>query len=211
VSETMQLLQAVLLFLAAGASAIWIGRSRRHYGDADQPALFSAMLGFILAAASGACAAASLIGFDLEEAHQWLERASLLLGLPLIALAALTLARRWIWSRPNWGRVVLGLCVFFELARQLGWSEPYAFGLMLTSALLMIYAGALQWPARLPAAAGVVAGTLLLGSAPLPAGMLMDSPLSELRPLLLAVASPLITLLLVRMPGSAGEDQPAAG
>lgn len=207
----MQLLQAVLLFLAAGASAIWIGRSRRHYGDADQPALFSAMLGFILAAASGACAAASLIGFDLEEAQQWLERASLLLGLPLIALAALTLARRWIWSRPNWGRVVLGLCVFFELARQLGWSEPYAFGLMLTSALLIIYAGALQWPARLPAAAGVVAGTLLLGSAPLPAGMLMDSPLSELRPLLLAVASPLIALLLVRMPGSAGEDQPAAG
>jgi hypothetical protein len=207
----MQLLQALLLFLAAGTSAIWIGRSRRHHGDADQPALFSAMLGFILAAASGACAAASLIGFDLEEAHQWLERASLLLGLPLIALAALTLARRWIWSRPNWGRVVLGLCVFFELARQLGWSEPYAFGLMLTSALLIIYAGALQWPARLPAAAGVVAGTLLLGSAPLPAGMLMDSPLSELRPLLLAVASPLITLLLVRMPGSAGEDQPAAG
>ncbi|MCQ4294105.1 hypothetical protein NAU58_00820 [Pseudomonas stutzeri] len=205
----MELLQAVLLFLAAGASAVLIGRARRRYGEAHQPALFSAMLGFILASASGACGAASLIGINLDEAHQWLERASLLLGLPLIAVAALTLARRWTWSRPNWGRVVLGLCVFFELARQLGWSEPYALGLMLISALLVIYAGALQWPASLPTAAGLAAGVLLLGSAPLPAGVLTDNPLSELRPLLLAIASPLIVALLVRLPGSIGEDRPA--
>jgi hypothetical protein len=206
----MQLLQAVLLLLSAGVSAVWIGRARRHYGEADQPALFSAMLGLILAAASGACGAASLIGIDLEEAHQWLERASLLLGLPLIAVAALTLARRWHWSRPNWGRVVLGLCVFFELARQLGWSEPYAFGLMLASALLVAYAAALQWPASLPTAAGLAAGVLLLGTAPLPNSLLIDNPLSELRPLLLAIASPLIAALLVHLPGSATEDQPAA-
>jgi hypothetical protein len=103
----------------------------------------------------------------------------------------------------------LGLCVFFELARQLGWSEPYAFGLMLTSALLVVYAGALQWPASLPTLAGLAAGALLLGAAPLPNGVSIVHPLGDLRPLLLAIASPLLTILLVRLPGSTREDSPA--
>jgi len=202
----MELLQSLLLTLAAAASAIQIGRARRRYDEADQPALFSAMLAFILAAASGATG----LGGGLAEAQQWLERATLLLGLPLLALAALTLARRWVWSRPNWGRVVLGLCVFFELARQLGWSEPYALGLLLASALLVIYAAVLQWPDRLPSGAGVAAGVLLLLMLPIPSGSAIDNPLAGAEPLLLAIASPLLALLLLRLPGSTGEQQPTA-
>ncbi|AEJ06993.1 hypothetical protein [Stutzerimonas stutzeri] len=202
----MELLQSLLLTLAAAASAIQIGRARRRYGETDQPALFSAMLAFILAAASGATG----LGGGLAEAQQWLERATLLLGLPLLALAALTLARRWVWSRPNWGRVVLGLCVFFELARQLGWSEPYALGLLLASALLVIYAAVLQWPDRLPSGAGVAAGVLLLLMLPIPSGSAIDNPLAGAEPLLLAIASPLLALLLLRLPGSTGEQQPTA-
>lgn len=202
----MELLQCLLLTLAAAASAIQIGRARRRYDEADQPALFSAMLAFILAAASGATGLAG----GLAEAQQWLERATLLLGLPLLALAALTLARRWVWSRPNWGRVVLGLCVFFELARQLGWSEPYALGLLLASALLVIYAAVLQWPDRLRSGAGVAAGVLLLLMLPIPSGSAIDNPLAGAEPLLLAIASPLLALLLLRLPGSTGEQQPTA-
>lgn len=202
----MELLQSLLLTLAAAASAILIGRARRRYGEADQPALFSAMLAFILAAASGASGLAG----GLAEAQQWLERATLLLGLPLLALAALTLARRWAWSRPNWGRVVLGLCVFFELARQLGWSEPYALGLLLASALLVIYAAVLQWPERLSSGAGVAAGVLLLLMLPMPSGSTIGNPLAGAEPLLLAIASPLLALLLLRLPGSTGEQQPTA-
>lgn len=202
----MELLQSLLLTLAAAASAIQIGRARRRYGEADQPALFSAMLAFILAAASGATGLAG----GLAEAQQWLERATLLLGLPLLALAALTLARRWAWSRPNWGRVVLGLCVFFELARQLGWSEPYALGLLLASALLVIYAAVLQWPERLSSGAGVAAGVLLLLMLPMPSGSTIGNPLAGAEPLLLAIASPLLALLLLRLPGSTGEQQPTA-
>ncbi|WP_326428964.1 hypothetical protein VQ574_18015 [Stutzerimonas frequens] len=202
----MELLQALLLTAAAATSAILIGRARRRYGEADQPALFSAMLAFILAAASGATGLAG----GLAEAQQWLERASLLLGLPLLALAALTLARRWAWSRPNWGRVVLGLCVFFELARQLGWSESYALGLLLASALLVIYAAVLQWPERLPSGAGVAAGVLLLLMLPLPGSMAIGKPFAGAEPLLLAIASPLLAVLLLRLPGSAREQQPTA-
>ena len=164
------------------------------------------MLAFILAAASGATGLAG----GLAEAQQWLERASLLLGLPLLALAALTLARRWAWSRPNWGRVVLGLCVFFELARQLGWSEPYALGLLLASALLVIYAAVLQWPDRLPSGAGIAAGVLLLLMLPLPGSMAIGNPFAGAQPLLLAIASPLLAVLLLRLPGSAREQQPTA-
>ncbi|WAE52110.1 hypothetical protein [Stutzerimonas frequens] len=202
----MELLQALLLTVAAATSAILVGRARRRYGEADQPALFSAMLAFILAAASGATGLAG--GF--AEAQQWLERASLLLGLPLLALAALTLARRWVWSRPNWGRVVLGLCVFFELARQLAWSEPYALGLLLASALLVIYAAVLQWPDRLPSGAGVTAGVLLLLMLPLPGSMAIGNPFVGAQPLLLAIASPLLAFLLLRLPGSARGQQPTA-
>jgi len=202
----MELLQSLLLTLAAAASAIQIGRARRRYDEADQPALFSAMLAFILAAASGATGLAG----GLAEAQQWLERATLLLGLPLLALTALTLARRWVWSRSNWGRVVLGLCVFFELARQLGWSEPYALGLLLASALLVIYAAVLQWPERLPSGAGVAAGVLLLLMLPMPSGSTIGNPLAGVEPLLLAIASPLLALLLLRLPGSTGEQQPTA-
>ena len=199
----MELLQALLLTVAAATSAILVGRARRRYGEADQPALFSAMLAFILAAASGATGLAG----GLAEAQQWLERASLLLGLPLLALAALTLARRWAWSRPNWGRVVLGLCVFFELARQLGWSEPYALGLLLASALLVIYAAVLQWPDRLPSGAGVTAGVLLLLMLPLPGSIAIGNPFAGAQPLLLTIASPLLAFLLLRLPCSAREQQ----
>src|SRR3546814_8500638 len=55
VNPTMELLQSILLALTAGTSALLIGRARRCYGEADQPALFSALLGFILTAASAAC------------------------------------------------------------------------------------------------------------------------------------------------------------
>ncbi|MCQ4326912.1 hypothetical protein CXK94_13115 [Stutzerimonas stutzeri] len=198
----MDLLQTLLLALGAGAGALRVGRARRHYGEAEQPALFGALLGFVLLAASGAVGVAGFAGMAVQEAQQWLERASLLLGLPLIALAMLTLARGWAWSRPNWGRVVLGLCVCFELARQLGWSAPYALGLLLASALLVLYAGLLQWPARLPGVAGLGAAILLLAGTPMD-GTPLENPLNAYRPLLLALASPLLAWLLLRLPNSA--------
>ena len=149
------------------------------------------------------------LGGGLAEAQQWLERATLLLGLPLLALAALT--RHDAGLEPaELGPVVLGLCVFFELARQLGWSEPYALGLLLASALLVIYAAVLQWPDRLPSGAGVAAGVLLLLMLPMPSGSAIGNPLAGAEPLLLAIASPLLALLLLRLPGSTGEQQPTA-
>ena len=205
-----ELLQATLLTLFALASAVWIGTSRRGYGEPDQPALFCALLAFSLAAGTGACAVARLaLGLDTLEAERWLLQATLLLGLPLVGVVALTLSRKWIWSRPTWGRVVIGLCAFFELARQFGWSVPYAFSLGLLSALLVVYAGLLQWPARLQPAAGVAGGALMLALLPWTGLPLGSNPLGPYQQLCLAFASPIIAWLLLHLPGNLREETPA--
>lgn len=210
-NPTADLLQATLLMLTGLASAVWIGRARRGYGEADQPALFSVLLAFSLAAGAGACAAARLVlSADTLGAERWLTQATWLLGLPLVGLAALTLARRWAWSRPTWGRIVIGLCAFFELARQLGWSAPYALALGLLAAALLIIAGLLQWPARQQAAAGLVSGLLLAAPLPWDMGSLAPAPLQRYQLLCLAVAAPLIAWLLLRLPGTLRNHQEAS-
>lgn len=205
-----ELLQATLLTLTALASAVWIGAARRGYGEPDQPALFCALLAFSLAAGTGACAVARL-GFGLEtlEAERWLLQATLLLGLPLVGVVALTLSRQWIWSRPTWGRVVIGLCAFFELTRQFGWASEYAFALGLTSALLVAYAGLLQWPKRLQAIAGAVGGVLMLALMPLTGMTIGPNPLAAYEQLCLALACPIIAWLLLNLPGNLREENSA--
>lgn len=205
-SPMPDLLQATLLMLAGLSSAVWIGTARRGYGEPDQPALFCALLAFSLAAGTGACAAGRLaFGLDTLEAERWLMQATLLLGLPLVGVVALTLSRAWTWSRPTWGRIVIGLCAFFELARQLGWSAPYALALGLLSALLVVYAGALQWPARLQASAGAAGGVLMLIAVPWSGLTFGPNPLGGFQQLWLALACPIIAWLLLNLPGNLRE------
>ncbi|MCG6540886.1 hypothetical protein MCB86_12470 [Pseudomonas sp. KSR10] len=205
-----ELLQATLLTLSGLSSAIWIGTARRGYGEPDQPALFCALLAFSLAAGTGACAAARLaIGLDTLEAERWLMQATLLLGLPLVGVVALTLGRKWIWSRPTWGRIVIGLCAFFELARQLDWSAPYALTLGLLSALLVLYAGLLQWPARLQASAGVAGSALMLALLPWTGLSIGPNPLGAYQQFWLALACPIIAWMLLNLPGNLREEHSA--
>lgn len=202
-SPVMELLQAVLLMLTASASGVWIGLARRHYGEPHQPALFSALLAFTLAACTGACATARLaFGADTLEAERWLLQATLLLGVPLVGVVVLTLSRQWVLSRPAWGRVVIGLCAFFELARQFGWSAHYALSLGLLSALVVAYAGLMQWPERLQAAAGLAGGALLLALLPWGGLLVGANRLQAYQPLWLALATPIIAWLVLRLPVS---------
>ncbi|ERI51063.1 hypothetical protein N878_23995, partial [Pseudomonas sp. EGD-AK9] len=93
-----------VLALACLACALVIGKARKHYGEADQPALFCALLGFLLPAAAAGVGMLRY-GFDpgWQGAHLWLSQASSFLALPLLGAAALALGRGWAWSRPNWG------------------------------------------------------------------------------------------------------------
>lgn len=206
-----ELLQALLLTLSALASAVWIGIARRGYGEPDQPALFSALLASSLAAGTGACAVARLgFGLDTLAGERWLMQATLMLGLPLVGVAALSLGRRWAWSRPTWGRILIGLLVFFELTKQLGWSSEYAFGVGLSSALLVAYSGLVQGPTTLKALAGVAGGGLMLALMPLSGMTIGPNPFTPYAPLCLALACAVIGWLLLNLPGNGREEHDAA-
>ena len=195
-----------LLALACLACVIAIGRARKHYGEADQPALFCALLGFLLPAAAATVGA---IRFgsdpDAQTAHLWLSQASSFLGLPLLGAAALALGRGWQWSRPNWGRILLGLCAFFELFRQMNQLDDYRLLLNLATLLLILYAGAVQWPRRahLLVASAVVGLFLLAGLAVGTEGFIGPLRRIDLFHALLTPAYPLLAWLLLSLPGSA--------
>ena len=194
------------LALACAACVWFIGRARRHYGEADQPALFCALLGFLLPAAA---AAVGVIRFGIDPsvqaAHLWLSQASGFLGLPLLGAAALALGRGWQWSRANWGRILLGLCAFFELFRQMNQLEDYRLLLNLATLLLIVYAGAMQWPRRAPLAAAIaVVGLFLLaGLAVGTQGFIGSLRRVDLFHALLTLAYPLLAWLLLNLPASA--------
>ena len=197
-----------VLALACMVCVIAIGKARKHYGEADQPALFCALLGFLLPAAA-ATAGVIRFGFDpsAQAAHLWLSQASSFLGLPLLGVAALTLGRGWAWSRPNWGRVVLGLCAFFELFRQMNLLEDYRLLLNLASLLLIVYAGAIQWPRRTPAyAATVIVGLFLLATLAIGSeGLIGPLRRIDLLHAVLTPAYPLLAWLLLSLPGHAAD------
>jgi hypothetical protein len=193
-----------LLALACLACAIALGKARGRHPEADQPALFCALLGFLLPAAA-ATSGALRYGLDpnWQAAHLWLSQASSFLGLPLLGLAALSLGRSWAWSRPNWGRAVLGLCAFFELFRQMNLLEDYRLLLGLASLLLILHAGSRQWPRRTPtlAAAGAVGLFLLAGLAVGTQGFIGPLRRVDLYHGLLTAAYPLIAWLILDLPG----------
>ena len=163
-----------LLALACLAGAIAIGRARRHYGEADQPALFCALLGFLLPAAA-ATAGLMRHGVDWQAAQLWLSQAS----------------------------TFLGLCACFELFKQLTRLDDYRPLLNLATLLLILYAGAVQWPRRAPALAGAgVAGLFLLAAGA--GGLRRVEPFDAL----LIAAYPLLAWLLLALPGSDAAEKP---
>jgi hypothetical protein len=195
-----------VLALACLACAIAIGKARRPYGEADQPALFCALLGFLLPAAAATVGVVRFgIDPDAQAAHLLLSQASSFLGLPLLGAAALALGRGWEWSRANWGRILLGLCAFFELFRQMNQLEDYRLLLNLATLLLILYAGAVQWPRRAPLASAIaIVGLFLLaGLAVGTEGFIGSLRRVDLFHALLTPAYPLLAWLLLSLPGSA--------
>ena len=202
-------LSDALLAIACLACVLALGKQRSRTMADQRPRLFCMQMGFALPMAA-AMAGALRFGLapDLRELHEWLSRASSLLGLPLLGLVALSLGRQWNWSGPTWGRLLLGLCAFFELFRQLGWLHEYRQGLQLASLLLILYGGILQWPQRLPVLlASTVAGLfvfagLVIGTA----GAIGPFLRIDLFHALLALAYPLLAWLLMLL---ADQESPA--
>jgi hypothetical protein len=195
-------LSDAVLALACLACVLQLGR---HWADQPQlegPRLFCIRLGFALPAAAAAVGAIRYgLTAEVSELHGWLSRASSFLGLPLLGLAALGLSRDWKWRGPAWGRVLLGLCAFFELFRQLGWVSEYQLFLQLGSLLLILAAGLSQWPRRRPALLALGVGGLFAAAGLLVGTNGMIGPLRriDLFHALLTPAYPLLAWLLIEL------------
>lgn len=202
-----------LLALACIASTLLIGKARSRYQEGDQPALFCALLGFGLTAAAAICGS---IRYGLDPSwqgtHLWLSQASAFLGLPLIGCAALALSRSWVWSRANWGRILLGLCAFFELARQLNQLDEYRLLLNLITLALVLYAGIIQRPdkALMLTAVAAVGLFIVAGLAVGTNGYMGAIRRVDLFHLLLTPAYPLLAWLLLKLPGHKGVSTEAS-
>ncbi|HSC84752.1 MAG TPA: hypothetical protein VLC30_14150 [Pseudomonas sp.] len=186
-----------LLALICLASLLWL---RPRF--AGQPLLRPLLLGFGLTVTAALCGS---VRYGLEpswaELHRAFSQLGSALGLPLLGLAALCLSRGRAWGRPVWTVLVLSLVALFIGTRELQLDEDYRLLLNLLSLLLILYAGASQWPQRAPlvAALGVIGLFLIAGLAVGSEGWIGPLRRVDLFHGLLTLAYPLLAWLLVRL------------
>jgi hypothetical protein len=73
----------------------------------------------------------------------------------------------------------------------------------------VLYAGLLQWPARLQASAGVAGSALMLALLPWTGLSIGPNPLGAYQQFWLALACPIIAWMLLNLPGNLREEHSA--
>ncbi|MGH8435299.1 MAG: DUF6962 family protein [Pseudomonas sp.] len=196
-----------ILALACLAGALWIYHVRAPFRETERATWFCALAGLALPAAAALC---GVLHYGLDASwqglHAKLSQASSLLGLPLLGITALVLARGWAWPRIIWCWVVIGLSLLFEAAQRLGLLDDYRLLLNLATLLLILCAGGLQLPQRptpLLAAMAAVGLLLLAGLVVGTEGFIGPLRRVDLFHALLSLAYPLLAWLLLAMPGGA--------
>ena len=203
-------LSDAILALACLAGLIELGRTWRHAPDSARAALLAAVLGFALTAAAAGC---GVVHYGLDPAwsaaHQWLSRASSLLGLPLIAASALSLSLGRSDRLARWLGLTLVLGAVFGLSYWLEISAISGLALNLLSLALLLAAGRRQAPRRAPwLAAGAVVGLFLLAGLVIGSqGVLGPWQRVDLFHALLSIAYPLLAWLILAMPGTRGAEK----
>lgn len=83
------------------------------------------------------------LNLPLKEIAYMFGNIHLYISAPLIFFALLDQAVGWNFSRPIWGRILLGLCAFFELFRRAGLMDEYSLGL--AGIYIVGFAGIAVW------------------------------------------------------------------
>lgn len=198
-------LSDAILALACLAGLIELGRGWRRAPGRAQPALLAALLGFALTAAAAGC---GVLHYGLDPswsaAHQWLSRASSMLGLPLIAASAISLSLGRGDRPAHWLGLTLGLCALFVLSYWLDISALSGLAINLISLALLLAAGRRQAPRRAPllAASAVVGLFLLAGLVVGSQGFIGAWQRVDLFHALLSGAYPLLAWLILAMPST---------
>ena len=195
-----------ILALACLASAFALVQAGKAFTDGERPAWFCALLGVLIPAAAALC---GMVRFSFDpswrEIHSLLSQAGTFLALPLVALAVFAFARGATWSRAGWDRLIIGLCVFFELARRFGVTAEYRLLLSLAAFALILLAGLGRLPEQplpLLAALAVIGLFLVAGLAVGTDGFIGPLRRVDLFHALLTPAYPLMTWLLLHLHGT---------
>ncbi|MAC48199.1 MAG: hypothetical protein CMI02_17265 [Oceanospirillaceae bacterium] len=108
----MQLTGSIALLLMSGL-LLWSSRPGRSWSGAGSARFAAALIMLVQAVLS-------LVPLDMPYSLRLLpQQLSLYAALPLLITTLITAALGFHWSRLIWGRLLLALCVVFEIARRI--------------------------------------------------------------------------------------------
>ena len=136
--SSLALSDAVLA--AASAFAVFLLCQQQAFAQIHRTATKGALLGFLLIALA---AVAGTLKFGFSEiwtgVYLFLNNAATYLSPPLIGTAIALLLSNKEWSKPAWGRMIIGLCLAYEITRWYGVETLYRDSLLAISLLLALY------------------------------------------------------------------------
>ncbi|MBN0989227.1 hypothetical protein [Amphritea pacifica] len=204
----MHTLTLVALIISSMASALLLKRAAQSLVD-DQPKATlqaaSLSLAFIgVAALADLLTTLSLASssIDLQTFQRLLSNLAYYAAIPLLASAMLVSARNSHWSRPAWGRWLIGLFALFELLRRMEHGEIYTQMVAVAVSAAMLASAFMTGEKQLRsitllAAINMAVALMLTGPGNLVSSPLVDS--NYLYPLLLAAALPLCAMSIKQM------------
>ncbi|KEQ16856.1 hypothetical protein [Endozoicomonas numazuensis] len=136
--SSLALSDAVLA--AASAFAVFLLCQQQAFAQIHRTATKGALLGFLLIALA-AVAGTLKFGFSdiWTDVYLFLNNAATYLSPPLIGTAIALLLSNREWSKPAWGRMILGLCLAYEITRWYGVETLYRDALLAISLLIALY------------------------------------------------------------------------
>lgn len=111
---------------AASTFAVFLMFQQKVFAEIHRTASKGALLGFLLMAL-GAAAGTLNYGFSeaWSEVYLMLNNAAVFMSPALVGVAMILILTTTEWSKAAWGRLVLGLCVAYEVSRWYGLDALY--------------------------------------------------------------------------------------
>jgi len=130
-----------VLFLSTLASAIWLQRNSKGLGEDSRATVQAAALSCLFIALAALTETLfSQSTNDLQTLHRMLGNLAYYAALPLLASAMLVSVLNKHWSRPAWGRWLIGLFALFELLRRMEQGEIYTQIVAVLTCAAMLFA-----------------------------------------------------------------------
>ncbi|MRI32828.1 hypothetical protein EOPP23_07500 [Endozoicomonas sp. OPT23] len=122
--SSLALSDAVLAL--ASAFAVFLMSQQKSFAVVHRTASKGALLGFLLMAGAGVT---GTLNFGFSEAwfevYRFLNNAATFMAPPLIGTAMILVLTGNQWSKPAWGRLVIAICLAFEVCRWYGLGDLY--------------------------------------------------------------------------------------